>query len=148
METKEINIYQSILMAAAIIGGIIIYFIISMIRQQRKQLALQRENVINEINTLEKERGRMASDLHDELGPRLAGIKMKINSFELSDAEDIIQVKKTTDNIDEVMKRIREIAFDLMPTSLLKQGFVPAVKQFIEYLDNDKINFIAELEDV
>jgi len=148
MDTKEINIYQSILMAAAIIGGIIIYFIISMIRQQRRQLALQRENIINEINTLEKERGRMAADLHDELGPRLAGIKMKINSFELSDEEDLIQVKKTTDNIDEVMRRIREIAFDLMPTSLLRQGFVPAVQQFIDYLDNDKINFVAELEDV
>jgi two-component system, NarL family, sensor kinase len=148
MDAKEISIYQSILVASGIIGAIIIYFIISMIRQQRRQLELQRQNIINEINTLEKERGRMAADLHDELGPRLASIKMRISSFDLADEQDKIQAKKTTDNIDEVLKRVREIAFDLMPTSLLRKGFVPAVNEFIAYLKNDKIVFSAELEDV
>jgi two-component system, NarL family, sensor kinase len=148
MDAKEITIYQSILIASVIIGVIIAYFITSMIRQQRRQLRLQRENIINEINTLEKERARIAGDLHDELGPRLAAIKMKIGSFELTDEQDIIQAKKTTDNIDEVLKRMREISFDLMPTSLLRKGFVPALKEFISYLGNDNIKFTAELEDI
>lgn len=148
MDPKEANIYYSILIAAIIIGAIIIYFTISIVRQQRKNLELHRLNIIAEINTLEKERSRMASDLHDDLGPQLAAIKMMINSFELPDKNDKDQLKKTNEQIDQILKRIREISFDLMPASLLRKGIVTALREFIDSLNNHKeITFKIDAED-
>jgi signal transduction histidine kinase len=137
MDAEETNIYHAILISALIIGIIIVYFIISITRHQRKNLELHRLNILTEITALEKERGRIASDLHDELGPVLSAIKMKINSFELVDKTDQIQILKTNDHIDELLKRIRDISFDLMPNSLLRKGLITAVKEFVSFLNNN-----------
>lgn len=142
MNPYETNLYHAILITAVVIGSIIIFFIVSITAQQRKNLALQRLNILAEISALEKERGRIAHDLHDELGPLLSAVKMKINSFELTDQEDKVQMDKTNKHIDDVLKRIREISFDLMPSSLLRKGLVTALKEFVDYLGNhNKVTF-------
>lgn len=91
----------------------------------------------------------MAHDLHDELGPVLSAVKMKINSFDLTDKEDKIQVEKTNQHLDDVLRRIREISFNLMPNSLLRKGLAPAVKEFVEYLNNNtKTTFSFKAENL
>ena len=95
MDTPETTIYDAIVIACIVMGVIIVYFFISVIRQQRENLALRKKNILSEISGLEKERARIASDLHDELGPLLSAVKMKINSFELTDPEDQLQLEKT-----------------------------------------------------
>jgi two-component system NarL family sensor kinase len=142
MDAQENRIYTAILIAALILGSVIIYFIITLLRQQKKTLALHKQNIIAEITQIEKERARIAHDLHDEIGPLLSAVKMKINSFELTDREDKIQINKINNHIDEVLKRIREISFDLMPNSLLRKGLIPAVRELTGYLNNStKIRF-------
>lgn len=142
MDAKEANIYNAILITAVVLGAIILFFIISIARQQRRNLALHRQNILAEITALERERGRIAHDLHDELGPMLSAVKMKINSFELTDPDDIHQIQKTNQHINDMLKRIREISFDLMPSSLLRKGVITALKEFADYLNNDnKIKF-------
>jgi two-component system NarL family sensor kinase len=142
MDAQENRIYTAILITALVIGSVIVYFIISILRQQRKNILLHKKNITAEINQIEKERARIAHDLHDELGPLLSAVKMKINSFELTDKEDKVQIKKTNDHMDEALKRIREISFGLMPNSLLRKGLVPAVREYVEYLNNNsKIRF-------
>jgi len=137
MDAQENRIYTAILITVLILGSVITYFIISILRQQRKNIALHKQNIIAEITQIEKERARIAHDLHDELGPLLSAIKMKINSFELTDKEDMVQLKKTNDHMNEALKRIREISFDLMPNSLLRKGLVPAVKELVNYMNNN-----------
>lgn len=147
MDAQENRIFTAILITAIVLGTVIIYFIISILRQQRKNLALHKQNILAEVIQIEKERARIAHDLHDELGPLLSAVKMKINSFELSDKEDKIQVEKTNTHIDEVIKRIREISFNLMPNSLLRKGLAPAVKELVGYLNNStKIKFYFKSE--
>ena len=130
MDAQETKIYIAVLITCVVLGFIIGYFIISLIKHQRKTLELNKKNILAEITALEKERARIASDLHDEVGPMLSAIKMKINSFELSEEEDRIQVEKTSNHIDELIKRMREISFDLMPNSLLRKGLNEALSEF------------------
>lgn len=147
MDAQENRIYTAILITAVVLGSVIIYFIISILRQQRKNLQLHKQNILAEITQIEKERARIAHDLHDELGPLLSAVKMKINSFDLTDNEDKIQIEKTNEHIDDVLKRIREISFNLMPNSLLRKGIVAAVKEFVDYLNNNtKIKFYFKSE--
>lgn len=144
MDAKETSFYIAILIVCAVIGVFIAYFIVSIIRQQRRVVQLYRKNLLTEITTLEKERNRMASDLHDEIGPILSAVKLRINSLDIHDEEDQEEVEKTNLQLDNLIKRMREISFDLMPASLTRKGFAAALNEFIDYVGKSsslKINF-------
>ena len=86
----------------------------------------------------------MASDLHDEVGPVLSAVKLRINSLDIHNEPDRKQVEKTNAQIDNLLKRMREISFDLMPTSLTRKGLSAALEEFIDYCSRSnrlKINF-------
>jgi signal transduction histidine kinase len=134
MDAQERSLYTAILIVCAVLGVIITYFIVSIIRQQRRSLKLYKQSLLTEITTLERERSRMASDLHDEVGPMLSAIKLRIGSLDIQNEEDEEEVKKTNEQIDNLIKRMREISFDLMPTSLTRKGLVSALDEFIEYV--------------
>ena len=148
MDAHEATIYSAILITGVIIGIIIIYFITSIILQQRRNIALYKSKIVAEIATLEKERTRIASDLHDELGPILSSIKFKINSIDITNEEDRFQLEKASSHIDDIISRMREISNDLMPTTLLRKGPVCALEEFINQLiksDRLKIEFAYSL---
>lgn len=133
MDAKETSFYTAILIVCAVLGVIIAYFIISIIRQQRRNLRLYKQSIQTEITTLENERARMAADLHDEVGPILSSIKLRINSIDIANEADHEVIQTTNDHIDRLVTRMREISFDLMPTSLIRKGFAAALNEFIEY---------------
>jgi len=142
MDAQENRILSAIIIAAAIFGVVYIYFTITLIRQQRKKHALQKQNMLAEVAQIEKERARMAHDLHDELGPLLSAIKMQINTVEISGKEDINTIERTNKHLDDVLRKIREISFNLMPNSLLRKGITTAAKEFVDYLNyNTKIKY-------
>jgi signal transduction histidine kinase len=136
MDAPETSLFTAVLIICFVVGVIIIYFIISIVRQQRKNLELNRENILAEITAMEKERARIAADLHDELGPMLAAVKLKINSFELTDEDDKREVERTNEHIDGLIRRMREISYDLLPGMLTRKGLVQAIQQFVEYTTN------------
>src|SRR5690349_11901489 len=100
MDAYQTTIYTAVLIAASIIGIIIVYFAISSVRQQRHIQTLHKQNTMAEINTLEKERARMASDLHDELGPLLSSVKMRMNCLDLESPDDQTQLEKINEYVD------------------------------------------------
>jgi len=103
MDTQETKVYIAALIAAGVLGVILIYFIITMIRQQRKTQRLNLEKIEAEIRTLEKERKRIASDLHDDLGPLLSAIKFKINSVDLTHEDDKMMIEHASQHIDDTL---------------------------------------------
>ena len=140
MDAHEATIYSAILITGVIIGIIIIYFIVSIIRHQRRNIELYKSKIVAEIATLEKERARIASDLHDELGPILSSIKFKINSIDINNEEDKFQLEKASTHIDDIIHRMREISNGLMPNTLLRKGPVFAVEEFInQIIKTDKL---------
>lgn len=145
MDDKETSFYIAILIISIILGIIITYFIISIIRQQRRNIALYRQSVLAEITSMEKERARIAADLHDELGPMLSAVKLRISSFELIDEEDKIQAEKTGEHLDDLIKRMREISYDLIPNTLIRKGLVTALHEFTDYTNRNK-QFNIELK--
>ena len=140
MDAQENKIFIAILIAVVLIGSIIIFFITSSLKQQKKVLKLERENAKAEITVLEKDRERISNDIHDDLSPMLVSIKMTINSFELSSAADQLQLDKTNDTLNEMAKRMRAISFDLMPSSLKNKGLETAIRDFVNSVTNTDLN--------
>lgn len=136
MDPNERKIYTAVIIGAAILGIIVIYFIVTIIRNQRRHLKLQQGNLLVEITTLENERRRIVSDLHDELGPLLSVVKFQISSLDTQERQDLDLITKATTNLDDILQRIREICNHLMPQVLIRKGLLIAVQEFISDLDN------------
>jgi two-component system, NarL family, sensor kinase len=144
MDAYQTQIYTTVLIICGVMAVFIAFFVVSIMRQQKRHLQLQRNHLQEELRSLEKDRSRIAADLHDELGPMLSAVKMKISSFELNDEADVIQKEKTIAHIDTAVTRMREISFDLMPRALLAKGLPAAIRQFIAFISNEsklRINF-------
>jgi two-component system, NarL family, sensor kinase len=147
MDAKETSLLTSVLVAIAFLAIVLTYFVIIILRHQRRSRRLYKSRLLAEITTMENERARIASDLHDELGPLLLSVKMNISSLDLSSEEDKEVVKKTEKNIELSIQRIKEISRDLMPVALLRKGLVVALEEFVNYIGNKtelRIQFKAE----
>ncbi len=130
MDTHEAKIYTAILIAAIILGIILIYFILTIISYHRRHINLYKEKIRVEITTLEKERKRMASDLHDDLGPVLSAVKFHIDCLNTMDKEDVKIIVKTKKYIDDILKKVRETSNNLMPSVLIRKGLLLAIEEF------------------
>jgi signal transduction histidine kinase len=134
MDAHQTSVYTTILISSFIIGIIILYFIISIIYHHRRSRTLYKLSIEAEITTLEKERSRMAADLHDELGPLLSAIKFRVGSLDTNSPEDEQTIEKVNEHIDTMVQRMREISNDLLPNILVHKGVVVALDDYINNL--------------
>lgn len=138
MYSQEINLLLSIVLASGLVAGIVILFISSFILQQKRMIKLQEQLIHAEIETLEKERKRIAEDLHDDLGPLLSTVKIRLNSMELENSEDKYILKQSSQILDEAVKELRNISHNLMPSSLHNNGLEHAVNDVVKKLEEAK----------
>lgn len=118
-------------------------------QQQLKEIEQQqRLNVTQAILTgEEKERTRVARDLHDGLGSMLAGVKINLSSWANNrdtpkHDPELIQIMG---QLDQSVSELRHIARNMMPETLLKFGLEVALKDLCESLitKNLSIDFQA-----
>lgn len=132
MYPKEATLYRAIIIAAFIIGTIIVYFILSLIKAQRRFHKLKNKNLEAVITSIEKERGRIASDLHDELGPVLSAVKFKLLSIDVPSPIDSESMNQSLLHMDGIIKKIRAIAYNFTPSVLQHKGLLFAVEHYIQ----------------
>jgi two-component system NarL family sensor kinase len=96
----------------------------------RQDLVRSRERL---VVTREEERRRLRRDLHDGLGPTLAGIGLEIESVRAltqrdpNAADELLTRLKT--EVQDAIADIRRIAYDLRPPTLDELGLVPALRE-------------------
>jgi two-component system, NarL family, sensor kinase len=144
MFTNQNYLWLGTLLVFFILGFIIIFFIYSLVIHQRKFIILQKERMRAEVEALEKERKRVAKDLHDSLGPFLSAIKFQINSMDTQIPHDIDIIEKASGHIDNMVTDIRRIANNLNPNILHDKGLHAAISDFIKNIKSAtpvKINY-------
>lgn len=134
MDTYETSIYTAILTTVLVLGCIIVYFALSVFRQQRKYINLQRGYFLDEVNLLEKEKMRIARDLHDEVGPLLSLSKSHIQQLKPANETEALHIQRISENLDRVLKRMGQIAINITPGSLFKKGLRFSIEQFLDDL--------------
>jgi two-component system NarL family sensor kinase len=135
MDTKEAQVFLAVAIIVGLLIIFMIFFFITIIRHQKKNIKLHKEKIYAEISTLEKERKRVSADLHDGLGPLLSTVKFQIKSVELTEEDDKQMIISAGKHIDDMLIKIREIANDLRPTVLVRAGFVKAIEEFAETIN-------------
>lgn len=137
----QIFLVSTLIMVALV--GFIIFFVVvyqrRLLRQQREmqeqETAHQRELLSASIQTQEKERQRIARDLHDEIGAMLSAVKMKVSQAKRRAKEDeklSPVLAETTDLLTDSIQNVRRISHALLPPVLDKFGLHAALKDLIE----------------
>jgi signal transduction histidine kinase len=124
------NIYDITVVIGILLAAVLLFFIISIIRYHRKYVKLQKERIHAEITIQENERKRIATDLHDSLGPLLSSVKLQINSLDHTSANDQQIINKAGRHLDEIIANLREISHNLLPNTLQRKGLSEALKEF------------------
>ena len=84
----------------------------------------------------EKERKRIARELHDGLGAVLATVKMQISSIQhqFPQAQSLSAYQKSESLIDDACRTVREISHNLMPHVLEQEGLEFAIEDLCQTL--------------
>lgn len=82
----------------------------------------------------ERERKRLAGDLHDGLGGMLAGVKINLSRLSPLSQEDVFtkDLPVIINQLDRSVNELRRIARNMMPESLLNSGLETALKEICE----------------
>lgn len=140
---NEIQTQNYQLIFLAVVLGIVIlliaflYFVYSKNRQlNQKQIeVLKKEQEAQRLRAViegeEKERRRIAQDLHDGLGAYLATVKMRINALEHENPmiKSSTSYQKAEELIDEACRTVRTISHNMMPNMLEQYGLENAIQE-------------------
>lgn len=115
--------------------------------RNKKRLAEQKIKDMEQLQELmimkailqgeEKERDRVARDLHDGLGGLLAGVKLNLSAIAADDTYEVHQHLHTViKQLDGSVNELRRISHNLMPETLTKFGLDAAIRELVGVLSN------------
>jgi two-component system, NarL family, sensor kinase len=126
-------------------------------RQTQNKLQLQTEVMKQQdlatkavLEAEEKERQRIARDLHDGVGQVMSAAKMNLSAFEneliFKDENQKLSFEKVISLVDEGCKEVRNVSHQMMPNALLKAGLASAIREFIGKIESPslKVNLYTE----
>jgi signal transduction histidine kinase len=124
--------------------AIFFFFVAYQKRILKKELELtrikseQQEEILrNTIMAQEKERKRIARDLHDEVGAMLSVVKLNVGQIEKKSESGKAKflAGETKSYLDEVIAQVRRISRDLLPPSLEKLGLNFAIRELANWIN-------------
>jgi len=122
--------------------------ILSIARDITERKQVERKILRAVISAEERERGRIATEIHDDLGPLMSTIKLYVNELESDDLEQNERVEflsKTNEILDEAISSTRAIANNLTPRVIIDFGLVRAVESFCKKINlSQKVSIVYE----
>lgn len=148
MDSRYYSLLLAITLATLLVVAILLYFVYRIIQKQRKFLRLQRQVGKVEMATLEKERARIAGDLHDDIGPLLAAIKYRMAVVATGAERDQKELDLCAVHLDDAIGRLRHVTHNLLPATLERRGLFEAIGELVvstEQLHPLQIEFTCDL---
>jgi signal transduction histidine kinase len=109
----------------------------AVLAEERRRAVLERMNQV--ATAQESERSRIARDLHDGLGPSLAGLGNKLRACTYILRSDPEQAEREVGEVADLLKghiqEIRALSHDLRPVALDRLGLVGAIKEHLESME-------------
>ncbi|HEX8038521.1 MAG TPA: two-component regulator propeller domain-containing protein [Chryseosolibacter sp.] len=94
----------------------------------------QQKLIQSEIETLERERKRIARELHDGVGTNLTAIKLMVNQLLKQHGEP--RARDIEEQFQFAIKELKDIIYGLTPPSLRRYGLFAALRNYIAKLND------------
>ena len=153
LQLKQRNVLLGIVVTLFIVGALLSYLFYTQ-RKLRAKAQLQEE--INKQQDLaaravldaeERERRRIAGDLHDGVGQMLSAALMNLNGL-FAKLKLVGEVNEQATHalslVNDSYDEMRSISHQMMPNALIKSGLALAVKEFLNKIDKDIIKVNLE----
>jgi signal transduction histidine kinase len=104
-----------------------------------EQLLRSREQV---VTAREEERSRLSRELHDNVGPTLAGTRLQIESVRTAlpaDFTGLGLLDRAVEGIDEALRTLRRVVHGLRPPELDALGLSGALKELAVFLSGPSL---------
>ncbi|NOU37929.1 MAG: sensor histidine kinase [Ferruginibacter sp.] len=142
---KEKQIYTFSFLGLLSISGFVFYYMYQK-RIAKQKADIQKAQIQFVLDGEEKERTRIAKDLHDGIVQDLTGIKLQLNAGINDDA--FVHKKIVIDaveSLDKASKEVRNISYQMMPATLTQLGLLPALDDLLKrVLTPSNINYDFE----
>ncbi|NGM71851.1 tetratricopeptide repeat-containing sensor histidine kinase [Sphingobacterium sp. SGL-16] len=163
--TKQRNSLFIAGLAVSLILILIVLFLVIRAQKHNKILAKQEydllkakleeeENnrMIDEMQLLkqveDRERNRIATDLHDSIGGLLSSIKISMYSYQESTKLNPAQTEHTNrilEYTDETKQELNRIVYNLTPLIVEKFGLLEAIKQYCKKIQNEQFQIRLQI---
>jgi signal transduction histidine kinase len=129
---KQRQIYLFSFLGIAVLAGSG-FFVWNTRKETRHKIRLQQERLETLVEGEEKERVRIAKDLHDGIVQDLTAIQLKLNQ-ELSESPERSQqnLNSVIKDLDRATKEVREISYQMMPLALKEHGLIRAIDDLLQ----------------
>ncbi|MES2763603.1 MAG: sensor histidine kinase [Bacteroidota bacterium] len=151
IEAKEKQSFIKNIIIASVIALSVLLFIVGLLFYRKKRIEQQakldaeiadqkeiRTKAILEAE--EKERRRIAQDLHDGVGQLLSAAKLNLSNLDsklvAQNDEQKLAMQNALSLVDDSVKEVRAVSHNMMPNTLIKLGLASAVREFITKLGN------------
>jgi signal transduction histidine kinase len=125
-----------------VIGLSILFLIFFYFRSQmRIYKRHQQKLMILEIEAVEKERSRIAKDLHDSVGTDFTAIKMRVS--QILKVMDYPEKNEVEQQFQHTIQEIKGIIYDLSPPGLERYGLMAGFRNYVDRINGSipiKIN--------
>ncbi|MFC5046767.1 sensor histidine kinase [Aquimarina hainanensis] len=144
-EIKKITFISFIITLIPIIGLLILYYqklkTQSLLNKKLKEIGQQRISTILKDQELklirasiegqDRERKRIAQELHDSIGGNLAAIKLQFSNL----SKDRGKFKTLYHQLDDTYQQVRTLSHNLIPTKFRQNDFVPLITEYMKNIE-------------
>lgn len=137
-----------LLISLAVVLGLVlvVWWLVRNQTKKKQQLQLREAQINAALISQEEERKRFARDLHDSLGQLISTCRLQVS--QLGNGGPAVQkapviAERSEQVLDEMHQEIRNITFNLMPSTLIQQGLVDAVKELAMRINRMNVLHVA-----
>ncbi len=144
---KNTILYSFLIVLIPVIGLLIIYYqklqTQSELNKKQQEVTEQKINGLLKDQELEvikasiqgqdKERKRIAQELHDSIGGNLAAIKLQISNSKISNTSFLQSINK---QLDDTYHQVRSLSHTLIPKKFAKNHFCDVLEEYLNNIGN------------
>lgn len=141
MQSIDKQLVIGVIITLIVIFSLLIFIVAVVVLYQKKLREKQQSLFQSVIDAEEKERTRIAKDLHDSLGASLSAVKLYFEGLKPS-IPDQEKSSLVYDMLANACNEVRAISHQMMPQVLIREGLFVATRQFcMPFMSLPKLKF-------
>ena len=131
MHAEETKIYYALLIGIVTLSVLMAYFLIMIFRFHRQIKAVRLERFGEDIDALEKDRERIAFELHDDFASSLGTLRMEVAQLIAPGEKNYDKLPGIKQEINSMVERMKDMAHEMMPRELIRRGLSKALELLV-----------------